>query len=646
MIAERITDSDRSIVALAWYLGYLVLLVTIPYVVPTRTDVSSAAVLAGYSTSAAFYSAVFWSLGGIALFSLIGTPGGDDRGRGVSYALVSSNHSTRRRRYFEIAFIFLLSFLLYFPPFLAKNGPYIEDGNILTILHRMHGGQIPYVDFLFLYSPLMIYPAHYWVKLFGYSMSSYYAYLALLVALQFAILIAVLQRFVPRPMTRYAIFLLVSAFLVETLLGINWIGLRRLLPFLALLLISTHPHVRRANIGAGLILGCALAYSHDYGIAGLIGAGAVYSLGLVKENLRDNIRSGTTVALVSVLVWFAVSFVLLGDAFPQYLQTASYLVKRYSAGEAGFRFYWTVNSIAVFALLWLACICVASGALHRRTRREIGAGDRMLFGSLACAFVLLRSGLNRSDFWHLDPVILGLVFAFLLPLRYEVFKISRFRHRLAHLLILVCAITYLVGSAPSGAYYFSNYVSGMRQTLAFAGETSMQKFDTPAPALLWERGEASSPHTIALARFLAERWKEGSRVLFYGETWSLGKIIGIYKTDPLMDDLLFSDEMGDQLTAYLEEDPNTLIVMLKPGYERLFKPAQANQFHDYDWYQATATKRIAAWLSSVHYFGVPLERRAIEDRLEKTVGKFIRANYTELAIFDDIIVLHREHISP
>ncbi len=95
---------------------------------------------------------------------------------------------------------------LYAPPFLARYGPYIEDSLFLNYLLRMHCGLTPYRDFQFIYGPLMLYPAFYWTEIFGYSMSSFFGYLSLLEGLQFAVLILVLQRYLPTRSKRYAVF--------------------------------------------------------------------------------------------------------------------------------------------------------------------------------------------------------------------------------------------------------------------------------------------------------------------------------------------------------------------------------------------------------------------------------------------------------
>src|SRR5205807_576032 len=100
----------------------------------------------------------------------------------------------------------------------------------LTVLHRMHSGLRPYRDFEFAYGPLMVYMAHGWMLAFGYSMRSYYALICLLEAIQFSALILVMRRWIPNFRARMLAFGFLTVFLFDTLLGLNWNGMRRLLP--------------------------------------------------------------------------------------------------------------------------------------------------------------------------------------------------------------------------------------------------------------------------------------------------------------------------------------------------------------------------------------------------------------------------------
>ena len=48
----------------------------------------------------------------------------------------------------------------------------------------------------------------------------------------------------------------------------------------------------------------------------------------------------------------------------------------------------------------------------------------MLIAGIAYAFVTSKTGLNRRDFWHLDAVVIPLLFACLLPLPRNIFRLA------------------------------------------------------------------------------------------------------------------------------------------------------------------------------------------------------------------------------
>ena len=265
----------------------------------------------------------------------------------------------------------------------------------------------------------------------------------------------------------------------------------------------------------------------------------------------------------------------------------------------------------------------------------------MLIAGIAYAFIILKTGLNRCDFWHLDAVIIPLLFAFLLPLPRNVFRIPAGGQRLAQGLITVAAITYLIGSLPSGSLYFQGYINGMKNSLAPESVRTTEPFKTAAPSLLWESGREPDPDILAMTRFLAEDSNFGKPVLFYLETWGLDKHIGVYRTEYQVDDLVFSDEAGFRIRDYLEENPDAFVLIRRPSYERLFGLRDPADFSDYQWMQGSTTKRVAAVTSSVHYSGVIAERKALEARMHRTVGPYIKEHFDPAGEFGDFLLLQR-----
>ena len=194
---------------LAIYFGYILLLVTVPYGFPPEASLSTAAAEEGYNVLAAHYVVLAWSLvavlGSAIYWRWAHRP--DSPATEATIGGAATVQRTGKTGYFlEAGCVFLVFVALYAPPFLARYGPYIEDSLFLNYLLRMHCGLTPYRDFQFIYGPLMLYPAFYWTEIFGYSMSSFFGYLSLLEGLQFAVLILVLQRYLPTRSKRYAVF--------------------------------------------------------------------------------------------------------------------------------------------------------------------------------------------------------------------------------------------------------------------------------------------------------------------------------------------------------------------------------------------------------------------------------------------------------
>jgi hypothetical protein len=206
-------DRDRTwlIISLVVFIGYIPLLGWLPYQFAVPAEVSSAASAAGYSGRAATWIMGVWTLCGMVGAAVVAwlrrargaSPTSDPGGRAPSESEGPDGAGAeteqlavpdRRTRLLEVLIVAIVVGLMYFPLFLAQYGPYIEDNIFLNALHRMGSGQQPFVDFEFLYGPLMIQAAWLWTKLFGYSMVSFYAYLALLEVLLFGVLTLILHR--------------------------------------------------------------------------------------------------------------------------------------------------------------------------------------------------------------------------------------------------------------------------------------------------------------------------------------------------------------------------------------------------------------------------------------------------------------------
>ena len=647
ILENKLSISMRrtGLLGLIFYLGFLPLLTLLPYWFPVQQGVASAASQAGYNNQIAYLLAIAWSGICILAFALckrFGYLGSPIHLKSESFMTSDSSLKAKKYKFYsaELVTIALVITTLYFPLFLTKHGPYIEDQVFLNALHRMISGQHPYNDFEFLYGPLMIYPAFFWIELFGYSMMSYYSYITILEILTFIALMMILQRYIPKPRERFIAFIIISILLFNTLLGPNQNGLRKLLPIYIMLLITKNPSSLIITSISAFLLGIQLTYSHEYGFAALAAIMVMYGLLIFQEYKYRYLLLAMGVLGVSAIVWYIVSVLIMGNDFSAYIQETRYLIEQFGAGEAGFRFYWTLNSLAIFGVLCLACIIVGQGIGNIRYK-SISSGDLFLLCGLIYALVGLKSGLNRCDLWHLNPPILALMFAFLLPSATSLFAYSARVQHMAVALLVIVAATYLLGLMPTGSFYARGWFNGLRDTIAPEHSIQVSMMKTRAPTILTEKSRPN-PDALRLGGYLAETAQFKRPVLFYGDLWALGPHVGVYKTDFINDDFLYSEERGHKVKAFLQARHEAIVLMRRPAYERLFGLADPRRYPEFLLrYTPSITKRLASWLSTVHYEGVEREFLGKEQRWTRTVGNYVRQHYTLATEFGDIIVLMR-----
>lgn len=636
--AVRLLDSVLIIVL---YCGFLVLLVVIPRLVPTSTGVVSAAAVDGYNTEAAFWTALLWSLLVIFTFAMlqhlrlratshIGTPANE-----ASTSLVGEARPGSLA-WRELLAVFTLFALAYFPFFLARYGPYMEDIIFISALDRMDCGQLPYRDFAFVYGPLMIYPVWAWSQVFGVSMVSYYGFLALIEGAQFALLMGVLQYFIPQRRQRYWVFLLLLPFLFDTLLGLNYNGMRRLVPALVLILAAHRPFSRPANILCAIVLGLHLAYSHEFALAALLGVLGMYGVMLLQGERAESIRAASLITVGAVGTWLVATALVLGDSMPSYIEHAGDVMSMMSSGHAGFRFYWTVNSMALFGLLTIGCVTIGK-VLLPSPEVALKTGDRLMLGAVLFALVTLKSGLTRSDLWHLNAAFLPLLFAFLLILPSKAMAVIDTQRGLARGLIVVASLTYLIGIAPTGSLYAASYLRGFVDTLSGPPGAS-EKDVTRTHSIEFERTQPGADF-VAMGRFLAAPERAHRPVLFYGRAWDVPPRVGVCPGDYKLDDLMYS-EFSRPESSYLEEHPDTLVVIRSEDYKRLYGLADRNASQS--GLVLTPTKQLGRWLSTVHYDSAEAEARLQDETRERLTGKYIRNSYKLAADFGSYVILERK----
>ena len=629
------------------FAGLIPLLAFGPYAFAVPRDVMSASAYEGYSTGAAYGLAAGWLALSVAAAGLLVVPRSETRGR-VHRHDTGADHRVaigqlvsvvKDRSFWLVAGItFALVVMFYFPPFLAASGSLFEANIHLTALHRMLGGQRPYTDFEYLYGPLMLFPAHVWMRGFGYSLGSFYSYVALLEALEYAFVVAVVWWLVPDRKSRWFALAVLGALMFNVLIGPNWSASRRILGLVGILAVAAAPLRPRVVLVSVLLLGMQLAYSHDVGVASIAGAAVVYTLLAFTAERRRAIPVGLVVTLGAIVVWFLISRALLGDGFGDYVRESADLAARFSAGEAGFRFYWTVNSLALFGVLVFAAIHLGTGLVKKRGVRPTRA-DLLLAAGFAFAMIALKSGLNRADMWHLDATVVPLALALLIPGR-DRFAFSRRGVVFARALLALVAATYLFGLLPSLRFVGAAWARGAAVNFGAAVPRAMAVVPiTPAPVLDLPLTDSGSL-AYKLAWLLAcPEWLERP-VVFYAGTWRLAKRIGRYKIDPLNDDFIYSNERGLRFRRFLEARPDALVLIDRRVFNRLFDLADRNTFPEYfERFHPTTAKRIAGWLSSTHYHGLAIEAKQKDERWRGTVGQLLLSRYREVAHVGRIVVL-------
>jgi len=650
--------------ALAVFGGFLPLLLVVPRRVSPPADVVSAATVAGYDTPAAWAVAAGWIILTTLAIALIARrsmplhrdeadtaatdgPASDDHASGGRHDRDRAGGTADDRRVLRpltgrappllLVGVFILLLLVYFPPFLAKSGPFIEDQIHLGALHRMIGGQMPYRDFEFLYGPLMLYVPWVWTKVFGYDLMAFYSFIALLEAVSFTILTAIVWRLVRDPRRRVFVLVVVAALAFNALVGPNWSVSRRLPALLALIALAADPLAFRNLAGAAALLAVQAAWSHDFGAAGMIGAMAILGLAGLHVSWRRAIGSAIGLAAGTAVLWAAIVSSLLGSAFGDYLHEVRFLTSRFSAGEAGFEFYWTANSLAMFLLIAVACVVVGRRLLSRRGPAPI-IGDYLLAGAFAFLVITLRSGLNRSDLWHLDAALLPLMLAVLAPTSRRLFTATKIEDRVMIGASAIVAFTYAFGLLPSASFLARGWLRGMRNV---AAATAAPAFRPRAPALILGRRSHDTP-AWRMAEYFSDPQRATRPIAFYEDTWPLPKFIGVYKTDFINDDFLYSDSRGDRVRDYLDSHPDAFVVITEDAYNRLAGLSDSTAFPELRRrFQPTVVKRLGGWLSTVHYRGVEAEIAIKDARWRRTVGAYVKARYRVVERFDSFLVLGR-----
>jgi len=630
-------NASRSEPALAFALSVVLLLP----VVPRYLHLTRGTALGGFDPSVAHLFVALAAFGCIALYAVLGRrdPGAGDE------APAASPPGERVRPVGEAALVFVLFLVAYFPPFLQRYGPYGEDSYFLSVLQRMSAGQRPYAEFEFLYGPLLLFPIAGWISAFGYSLRAYYAFLALVEATTFAALAYGLGSVLPDRRQRLVALLVGVVLLVNDNLGLSWIALRRLLPIALLAVYVLEGRTRRrAWAATAAMFGAQVMLSLEYAAACVAALGAVGVVeSFARRDWRPVVRAGLAVA-AGFAVAAVIALGMMGRDAVEWLAATRRIIALRGGGEAAFAFQLSVNAAAVFALLFVACAWLGAG-LPRLRGATPTAGDLLVVASVTYAVVAMKSGLARSDMYHLVPPLLGVIGVLLLRLELAVFRLSPALRLAGMAAVALTCLTYLPGLSGAGRLWARGWVLGARDFVTRRPVSSV----TPAAArtVLIGRGRTTvNPDWIRMAEYFADPSRAADPVLFYERTWGLDKVVGVAKPRGVYptDDYLVADEEGVALREFLEQHPTALVVVDTTAWAHLldstFTPTYASMF----WFGRVRSLpvRFLEWWSSSH-FGTAVigERVRKRDRWARTVGGYVRAHYAPAQTFGEWIVLAR-----
>ena len=626
----------RSFTSFILFLGgYVSLLILIPTRFPPAATLPNLAAQAGYNTRLASITIIAWSLAGLVFFALTAKPGtiairaAEKPGDRPPFCLTG-------RPWLECLLAGAVAMALYWPPFLARYGTFIEDKLFINILNRMQCGQLPYRDFEFLYSPLMAYPAHFWMNLLGFSLRNYYWLLAILQGLVFFVVMRLFQKHVGNPWARYAAFMLFAAFLFDSLLGLNYIGWRILLVLLAIAAVSANPSSRSRGMGAGCLIGLQAAYSYEYGVVAFLALLMLYGIIAIKERQPGTAAAGAVFAVTSLVVAILVSWGLTGATFGDFLGSARLVMGNAQlSGIGNFPFYWTVNSLALFGLLSIAVITVGSGLLSQ-PETGLSYGDRLLLGALLFALGSLPLAMQRADVWHITLPFVPMLAILLWDSPRRVFIIDQNTRRLALALIVIASLTRLVGLLPSGSYFLDGLVRGGKDSYSrLFGGTGPETHPLD-PASYGILAELSHPPAklVSLREYLSGSERKQRPVIFYNRLWAVAAFAGACPAGYSYYPLVYANQY-DPITRWLDKNRNALVIMSEPDYRQLFE----SDFAQSEPRTLTATKRLASWTSSIHFTQKAPEAAIKFEAWKRILGDYLVSNYHESGRIGDMVIL-------
>jgi len=124
----------------------------------------------------------------------------------------------------------------------------------------------------------------------------------------------------------------------------------------------------------------------------------------------------------------------------------------------------------------------------------------------------------------------------------------------------------------------------------------------------------------------------------------LDKRVGVPASVYPPDDFLLSEQAGLGIRELLERRPDAIVVMGARSYRRLWRLSDPEASADHLRGPTSRTKMIAGWLSTVHFAALVAEAEIKEGRWERTIGTYLRARYTPVREFGQMVVFERAEL--
>jgi len=318
----------------------------------------------------------------------------------------------------------VIIFLIFFNPlFYIGNLDTIEEGFWLSWLQRLINGQVIYRDFFAYHPPLIIWLMYAFIKLTQVNIFYFRLFLHLLQVLGLIIYYFAIDRLLARRLNKFVVLLIIAALTTSSLVRNN-IEIRMGLGLLPIIAFYKAQKNFRFYLLSGLFSAITVFSSIDVGLAAVVAiiTGVIlfdrkpmaivkYTFGFVLGSVPVFIYLLFTKSLSS----FIDQIVFYAKAFSQgyfnlpldrYFQTSFFrwhLFYEYLSDDAWF---WELSRLAIVASIIYILIKIAKRIKGKKLNLSIFVPrDKYFFVLAIFGFLLFRSALGRSDYYHLIFVL-------------------------------------------------------------------------------------------------------------------------------------------------------------------------------------------------------------------------------------------------